>query len=227
MKQMGLWILIPFGIAGIYNWTHAVSEQPVISPVFNININTNHESTLTSSQVSFSPDFATRVIKWQDSLWRWIKQHRYWIAGTSIALMGCSLITWVYTAKKYLADTTHWAAWKAEISLATLLATAPDKLTKELILDIQQRYTNPTNPVNIVDPIITFIATTKQEKSKLLQYQTLHTWLTTTRMGKCIPGYQNQQQIIKERLERLAYVTMLFNQWLAQYNVTHAGLFTA
>jgi hypothetical protein len=145
-------------------------------------------------------------------------QHKWSTVGTCVALLYARITFALLADKQFMEDGNLWSSWYASKSLAELFALPHETLCKELILAIQTRYVNTTNPTDCVTPLSNFLWDINAEEKRLKQCR-LHARLVSQFwLQKILPFSYNSEIQADRLLERLAFVRHLFISWAAEYN---------
>lgn len=122
---------------------------------------------------------------------------------------------------QYLALTNLWSSWKRAISLSALHEIPQDVTTRELLVEIQKRYTPSDKPTEFMLPLIHFLYDIDVELKNLHHYNAIGTWLT--RVGAChiVPFDMQRFGTTKERIARIAFIKNIFLTWAANYKIEH------
>lgn len=146
-------------------------------------------------------------------------QHKWHIAGGSFVLAYCAICYTLHRGVKFLEKGTMWSSWKSNIELKDLMAQDMNKLGIQLIIDIQMRYSNETNPVDFISPLVDFNIQIRKEKAALEFYDKLYTLCKKWYFIKCIPFSTSSLESISEYILRAEYVLTVFKMWAAHHNL--------
>ncbi len=124
--------------------------------------------------------------------------------------------------KRYLAQKDLWSSWHPDLSFEELLAVPQAHLSKELLQEIQRRYTDPAAVTDLLRPLNSFLIAVEKEEEQLRSYESLYSWITYTHMDKILWPSTAPLSRIESRLQRLAYIKNVFHSWAAQYQLEHA-----
>lgn len=138
--------------------------------------------------------------------------------GTLISVYAyiCYIIA---SGNSYLAQKDLWSSWRHDLTLEQLLAIPQPQFAKELLQEIQRRYTDPAAVTDIVRPLSIFMKMIEQEEQQLLWYQNTFSWLQYIKATTIIPLNKTQFAKISEKLQRLIYFKNAFQSWAAQYQL--------
>ena len=116
----------------------------------------------------------------------------------------------LYSGNNYLKRETLWSSWPLNRSIQSLLEIPQEKLAILLLDEIKQRYNGHTN---FMHALTKFKEVINKEKSKLLFYDKLYTFLEKYCLLSIFPIQVKSFTTIKERLERIAYLKNVFFTW--------------
>lgn len=159
--------------------------------------------------------------EWQTSTRNFLFAKRYSLA------LACVLGGYIYScyvivqANKYLALTDTWACWRNDVPLETLIAIPQAELAKELILDIQRRYSNPQNPTDFLNPLIIFIQTIDQEIAMTKKLNSVNSFITKLHLDFILPVNKKLFDSVGNKYKKLIYLKNLFLSWAAEYKINH------
>lgn len=140
------------------------------------------------------------------------------LIGTATFMYGylCYII---FSGNSYFAQRSLWSSWRPDLTLEQMLATPQAQFAKELLQEIQRRYTDPASLTDIVRPLGKFMQAIEDEEQQLLWYQNAYSWIEYTKINAIIPLRTAQFGKISERLQRIAYYKNVFHAWAAQYQM--------
>ena len=133
----------------------------------------------------------------------------------------------IASGNSYLAQKDSWANWRQDLTLEQLLAIPQPQFAKELVQEIQRRYTDPAAVTDIVRPLGTFMKVIEKEEEQLLWYQNAFSWLQYSKATAIIPLSTCQFAKLGEKLQRLIYFKNAFQSWAAQYQLEQAAKHSA
>ncbi|MDZ4150085.1 hypothetical protein [Methylicorpusculum sp.] len=142
------------------------------------------------------------------------------IAGTVLGAYAWLCYETVRGAQ-YLGKANLWSSWKRAIPLTTLHETPQQEITRELLMEIQKRYTQIDKPTEFMLPLIHFLHDVDTELKNLRYYDSMNSWLTKARASYVVPFDLQRFNTTRERLARLAFVKNLFLTWAADYKLEH------
>lgn len=235
-----LFILLLF--ASIYTCTPAATTSipiPYGSTLnFVVNLNNVQEaratnsSTHTNSHATESPLLDKISELWVDphtnqnlvkrfgnNTGSFLNDYRWPLALVTL-ISGYAYICYIIASgNSYLAQKDLWSSWRQDLTLEQLLAIPQPQFAKELLQEIQRRYTDPAAVTDIVRPLSTFMKMIEQEEQHLLWYQNAFSWLQYIKATTIIPLNKTQFAKISEKLQRLIYFKNAFQSWAAQYQL--------
>jgi len=161
------------------------------------------------------------IDEWPEKFARFLYQQRFFIAGGSILAAYLWLCRSCVNGNKYLEQTDTWAAWHQELVLEELLAMPQHELAKDLVVEIQRRYSNPKNPTDFLSPLISFMREIDREIALTQYYIKLYMILQRTHANAILPVNTTRFATICDVQRRLAYLRNVFLTWAAEYKVNH------
>lgn len=150
-----------------------------------------------------------------------LSSYKWYLIGGGICAVYTFVCYYIIKGNKYLSRSTLWSSWHPELSLDELHSFKQTTLADELVLTIQQRYTNPENPTDFLSPLAQFMRKTTEELKYLRFYKKLFTFLHTFLLTKLLPINVARYNLIPERINRLLFFRHIFTTWAAAYNVSH------
>lgn len=212
---------------------------------FTVNLNNIQEARATNSSISSAPQEThihtdSPLLNKLAQLWvdpnaslskrlgshagSYIWNNKWRIVGSALLLGYLYACYSVITGNNYLAQKDLWSSWRPDLTLEELLAIPQAQLSKELLQEIQRRYTDPAAVTDLLRPLNSFLLALDKEEEQLRAYQSLYSWLEYTRASKIIVASTIQFSRIESRLQRLAYIKNIFHSWAAQYQLEHAKI---
>jgi hypothetical protein len=161
------------------------------------------------------------IKEWRSRTSSLIYDKRYLI-GTAV-IAGCYIYACHYlvSANKYLEQTDTWSSWRLDTSVDLLITIPQNELAKELVLEIQRRYSSTQNPTDFISPLITFIQTIDTEINTLKRYMQIYQWATKLCLHNLLPFNQKLFNNLGEKYRRNIYLKNIFLSWAADYKVNH------
>lgn len=140
------------------------------------------------------------------------------LLGTLVSGYGyCCYV--IASGNHYLAQKDLWSSWRQDLTLEQLLAIPQPQFAKELLQEIQRRYTDPAAVTDIVRPLGTFMRVIEEEEQQLSWYQNTFSWIEYTYLKSIIFLNTSPFAKITERLARITYLKNAFHTWAAQYQL--------
>lgn len=201
---------------------YATSDNDSMHQNLVLNLNYSPTQIKTAAQTASDKIFSNLPIKeWQEKSSTFFHEKRYFI-GASIILGGYVLACHYFVqGNKYLERTDTWAAWHSETPLDLLVSYPQLDLAKELILEIQRRYSNAKNPTDFISPLITFVKTIDEEIATVKQYSEVYRWAKQCYLHTIFPINQKQFNLLEEKHKKLVYLKNIFLSWAAEYKINH------
>ena len=189
----------------------------------NLTVHFNYSPTQIKTPLIFSEKMFSNVHlkEWQAKTSNFLYSKRYFIGATIILggyIMTCNFFV---RGTKYLERTDTWASWHSDIPLEILMATPQSELAKELVLEIQRRYSNAQNPTDFISPLITFIKVIDEEIIMIKQYAEIYRLINKLHLQNIFPINQKQFNMLDEKEKKLIYFKNTFLSWAAEYKVNH------
>ncbi len=185
-----------------------------------VNVHFNPLQMKTSSGLT---DLVHQPIRaWGTHVTNFIINKKYSILA---ALVAGGYLYWCYRISQYqqfLERPESWSYWRHEESLDQFIAIPLATLEKDLILEVQRRYSNPQNPTDFITPLIRFARSIDEELLTITQCSSILETLTKLHIIALFPLHESYtQESLQERHKRLTYIKNIFLSWAADYNVTH------
>lgn len=150
-------------------------------------------------------------------LWR----QRYFIAG------GAVLGIYIYVCREctrinnYLECFESWGSWHKEYSLEAFLAMPQQQIAKELVIEIQRRYSNNACPTDFIGPLISFCTMIDSEIEMVNHYLSTYSLLMRTNLYGLFPLNVAQCDELGDIIKRLQFIKNIFLAWAADYKIEH------
>jgi uncharacterized protein YlbG (UPF0298 family) len=227
-KSIPLLIISGCALCHGYFWSRndsRVMEQTIPDPnTMNQNLVVNLNYSPTQIKASLLPSHLGSNIpfkEWQDKTSSFLFNKRYFLGTT--AVLGGYIYTCAYIVKanKYLEKADNWINWRSDIPFDILITTPQNELAKELILEIQRRYSNAQNPTDFISPLILFIQTIDAEMDTIKNYTDVYWLITKMHVQMLLPINQKQFSTLHEKYKKLLYLKNIFLSWAAEYKVSH------
>lgn len=189
----------------------------------NLVVNLNYSPTQIKTPLSLPENFFSNFPfrDWQTRTRFFLYQKRFFI-GASIILGGyiyaCHLIV---KANKYLENPETWSSWRQDIPHELLITIPQPELAKDLILEVQRRYSNPQNPTDFLSPLIAFIHSIDDEITMMKRLNFVYSWLKKLHIIYILPINEKLFCKVEEKLKKLIYLKQIFLAWAAEYKVNH------
>ena len=150
-----------------------------------------------------------------------LKKHKKEIIFGGAAFTYLFICYLLIRGNNYLGRLDIWSSWKVDISLYNLYAIPHEKISRELLIEIQKRYTRSDKPTDFMLPIINFLYDIDKEITQLNFYRKLYVWLKRLRLHYIMPLNTQRFMSIKERLKRTLFIKNIFLTWAAHYKIEH------
>lgn len=139
----------------------------------------------------------------------------------AFAALSCFGISWLYmhSLQNSTFNAESWGAWKSHIPLSVLLSSPQQEVAKELILDIQKKYTSTEKLTDFISPLVQFMNTIDKEKNYLERYLFLQKWLDRLYLAKLLPHDEKAIAKAHEKVDRLLYLRQLLISWISEYKI--------
>ena len=189
----------------------------------NLVLNLNYSPTQIKTPLIF-PDklFSHLPIKeWQTKTSSFLYQKRYFF-GASIILGGYVMTcNYFVQANKYLEQTDTWASWRLDTPVEVLISIPQHELAKELILEVQRRYSNSQNPTDFISPLIAFVQAIDTEIVMIKKYAEIYRFIKRFHLQGIFPINQKQFNQLGDKYKKLMYLKNVFLYWAAEYKINH------
>ena len=159
--------------------------------------------------------------QWKASLLALLAQYKYRLIGGTLVSVYAYLCYQTIKANHYLDNPDLWSRWQEDLDLEQLLEIPQKELAGQLLRAVQARYTNPTNPVDFINPLIIFLDEARTELKLLRWYARLYVWLKRIYFHKITPLNEARFAAIDEQIKRLVHLKNIFHSWMAEYNIAH------
>lgn len=228
IKNIPLLILSVCTLCHGYFWNRndaRVMEQTIPDPNTmnqNLVVNLNYSPTQIRASLlpsHFGPNIPFK--EWQEKTSSFLFNKRYLLGVTAIFGGYIYACTYIVKANKYLERTDIWVNWKSDIPFDMLVTIPQNELSKELILEIQRRYSSAQNPTDFISPLILFIQTIDTEIDTIKNYIDVYWLITKMHMQTLLPINQKQFSTLNEKYKKLLYLKNIFLSWAAEYKVSH------
>jgi len=203
-----------------------VETPPVDNPETmnqQLTLNVNFSPTQIQNPVLLPEKFFSNLPfkQWSNKTVNFFHKNRY-LLGASLALGGY-IVACNYTvqANKFLERTDTWASWHNEITTEQLMAMNHKELAKELIVEIQRRYSNPQNPTDFISPLIAFVQTIDKEIALLKSYRTYFIWVQKLHLQAALPIQQKLLYKADDSYKKIIHIKNIFLSWAADYKINH------
>jgi hypothetical protein len=207
------------------NDAHVVDQQIPNQDSMNQNlvVNLNYSPTQIKTPLSLPENFLSNLPlqQWQSQTRLFLYQKRYFIGASlllSSYIYACHLIV---KANKYLENMDTWASWRQDIPHELLVTIPQQELAKDLLLEVQRKYSNPQNPTDFLSPLITFIHAIDDEILMMQRITTAYTWTKKLHLDYILPINEKLFCKTEEKLKKLSYLKQVFLAWAAEYKVNH------
>ncbi len=124
----------------------------------------------------------------------------------------------LHKARNLLDNARAWSCWKNHIAIDHLGSYSRDELSKELFIDIQERYINIDDPTDHLLPLAGFLPMLERERILLEKYIWWGNKIMTCRLHLIFPLNQENITQAEEALRRLKFIKGLFISWWAVHN---------
>lgn len=205
----------------------SITQEPAIDNPDTMNqhlvLNVNFSPTQIQNPVLLPDKFFSPIpIKqWSTQAVSFFYKNKYLLG----AFLLCSgyIIACNYTvqANKFLERTDTWASWHNELTAEQLMAINHKELAKELILEIQRRYSNPQNPTDFISPLIAFVQAIDKEIVLLKNYITHYKVVQKLHLQTMLPIQQKLFKKMDDSYKKIIHVKNIFLSWAADYKINH------
>lgn len=203
------------------------NQQTFVKNVNNVNVTTlvNNQvinyliSTMTQAMQQVREQLQNMsnslILAVQTFVW---EQKWYLLFGSLVGSYG-GLNAYLYYIDRELHDPCRWFYWKKQYELPDLYLLNQDALSRELITEIQQRYTTATNPADFITPLIHFMTDIARECLLLSRYITFGHMLDKIRFKQYTVYNAELASSAEEWLRRSTFFRALFMHWVANFKL--------
>ncbi len=146
-------------------------------------------------------------------------QYKYHLCGIALASAYGILCYHLHRATQFIKYKTVWSVWHQELTMQELLACDLEKLTQELLIAIQMRYSNENNPTDFILPLVEFSAAIQKELDTLNFYECIYRQCKKYYLIKIVLIRTQPLEQLPEYIERTTYIQTLFKNWAAHHNL--------
>lgn len=192
---------------------------------FNINVQSPEAKQQTAPPILPADDgffHKMQSIQWQQNIHSAWQQYRFSCLLMAIVAGYGYLWIQLYQAKNLLDNQEAWSCWKNHIAIDRLVALPHDELSKELFIDIQERYINMDNPTDFLLPLASFLPILEKERMLLERYVWWGDKIRICRGGWFFPVNQESIDAARDAIRRLKFLKGLFVAWWAAHNSQHS-----
>ncbi|MCL4361674.1 hypothetical protein M1446_04960 [Candidatus Dependentiae bacterium] len=144
----------------------------------------------------------------------YVKSNKYKFGAAGLGTLYLYNNYKLFWLERKLRDKNCWSIWKNNKNLNQLLEYTQDGLSKELMFEIQKKYTNPNAPMDFIRPLIQFAKTIDMEKKYLENYQKTCSFIKKIKISGLFIVNDNLLKSIESRTARLNYLNNIFINWL-------------
>ena len=200
--------------------TKAIKNKP--QPINIVNTSSSQNTSNQSSNIvnevrntnnifiSIVTGLQERAKAGYDSLKSIISNNRKKIFFGSVAFVYLLTNYKLFSLSRSLGNTSCWSFWRSDKSLEQLFEVSQKELAKDLVLDIQKRYTNPANPIDFVRPLVYFTQDLEKEKGRLTIYCEICKIVKKLYIEKIFCINTNLLNSCDDRLKKVAFLNGLF-----------------
>ncbi len=188
----------------------------------NLIVNLNYSPTQVKVPVALPKGWATIPFKnWATVAGRGLYERRY-IVALCVAL-GAYFCTYIFVmnANAYLARTDTWAAWKNDVKPELFCSLNQDDLAKELILEIQRRYSSAENPTDFITPLVDFVRDIDAEILTTGKLSTFYAWLSWFHAQDVLAIDKKCFENVALTHKKVVHIKNTFLLWAAHYKIDH------
>lgn len=189
--------------------THFHTDSPLLNKLAHMWVDPDTNTSLSKRLGTHAGSF----------LWN----NKWYILGSSLLGSYLYVCYTIASGNSYLAQKDLWSSWHQELPLEELLAIPQSQFSKELLQEIQRRYTDPAAVTDLLRPLNTFLIALDKEEEQLRWYEYVYSWIQYAHLNKIIFLSTALFSKLTERLQRLAYIKNVFHSWAAQYQLEHAA----
>lgn len=211
---------------GLYGFING-SNHRIQGNSSDIAININNQCTEPTQQpyngIPLENGFLKKIknIAWYDTMATQWKKYR--VSFFLLAVVSGYGYLWyqLHNARNLFDNARAWSCWKNHITVDHLSSYSRDELSKELFIDIQERYINIDDPTDHLLPLAGFLPMLERERVLLEKYIWWGSKIMTCRMHLIFPLNKENINQAEEGLKRLKFIKGLFISWWAVHNSQH------
>lgn len=200
--------------------TSSVSPDPsAMNQNLNLTLNISPKQFKTSFEIP--KNWHVPIDRFKNFTTNFLNEKKYLLLGCTLLGGYCYICSFCVKGNKYLERTDTWASWKNSISYDALTMTSQEDLARELVLEIQRRYSSIENPTDFILPLISFIHSIDQEIETTQKLATAYTWFCRLHIQNLVPINEKLYQNIQNLHKKLIYLKNIFLSWAAEYKINH------
>lgn len=212
--------IVAIGLCSFINGSEHKVQGNSSNIVITLNVQSPEATQESASIVPTEDGFFKKIQRysWQDSMATQWKKYRGSLFLISVVSLYGYLWHQLNQAHKLLDNTEVWSCWKNHIAVDHLTAYSRDELSKELFIDIQERYINSEDPTNHLLPFSAFLPMVEKERALLEKYVWWGPKIIACRMKLLFPVSKESIDQAAESIRRLKFIKALFISWWAVQN---------
>lgn len=205
--------------SNIQNTGSPNADPSAMNQNLNLTLNISPKQFKTSFEIP--KDWHVPIENFKNFTTNFLYEKKYFLLGCTILGSYAYLCSLCVQGNKYLERSDTWASWKNGISYDALTMIPPEDLAKELVLEIQRKYSSIQNPTDFVSPLITFIHAIDKEIETTQRLSLAYTWFCRLHIQNFVPINEKLYQTTQNINRKLIYLKNVFLSWAAEYKINH------
>ena len=207
----------------IYHMNPAL--KPVQPDVMNqqVTVNVNVSPKQIKHELSTAKELIEKlsIAAWPSSIGNFISGQRYFIAAGTVLGGYVLLCRECVRANQYVVCNETWGSWHNDYPHEVFMSMSHQEIAKELVIEIQRRYSNIKNPTDFIGPLITFAKSIDSEIKLVDHYLWLHSILQRSHLNMIVPLNIEACVLLPKMMQRLRHIKNIFLTWAADYKIEH------
>ncbi|MCL5436974.1 MAG: hypothetical protein M1549_03815 [Candidatus Dependentiae bacterium] len=155
----------------------------------------------------------------QEGLFPLLWEYRWRLVGITAASGYLYLVYRILAMHTYFQQPERWFNWYEQLSLEALCAYPQKELEKELVREVQRRYTAMYTPTDFITPLIKFLQALDEEERMVKSYLSIGSFVQTLRLSMLTRYDRKMAKQCKIWKQRLAFLRNTFMRWMADYKL--------
>lgn len=211
------------------------SNEIVVTTPINVENPINLTSPISITNTIVPPVHEERIIylidmKYFDSIKSWIRDKKDGITtffgghkrkiGLFISMtLYFGIIFYIVRDNHFLNSEAIWGNWQKNCNHEAFFSLSHDQLSNDLIVAIQKKHLDHSNPTNFITPFVHFIAEIETEIKRISWYIRYTSLLNKTYLAYFLPINHEKCDQAQAILARSQFLKQLFLNWTATHNL--------